>query len=149
MKRARYLVMFDSIFAGLLSLLGFLFGLLTITSAESGVAITFGWLQVILAVAMMFASHFIMRTAFRRGVALTPRDVASARGFRVVPLLLVGVVAAQFMTLLNLGTSGLASFGWDLTNNIVLPVFGVAIGWHLLTMLLLIRPGSAVDTSHG
>src|SRR5687768_10582518 len=122
MKRARWLVMFDSIFAGLLSLLGFLFGLMTISEAQ-GAAAGLGWLQVLMAIVMMFASHFIMRTAFRRGVALTPADVARAKGFRIVPVLLIGIIAAQWLAVRSLGTEGLGAFGWDLFLNIGVPMF--------------------------
>lgn len=144
MKRARWLVMFDSIFAGLLSLLGFLFGVLTISEAE-GVAASLGWLQVILAVVMLFSAHFIMRTAFRRGVALTPADVARAKGFRIVPVLTVGTILAQWLAVGALGTEGLGAFGWDLFTNIAVPLFVASFVWHLMTVVLLHRAPAAVD----
>ena len=144
MKRARWLVIVDAILAGLLSLMGFLFGLFAVSVAETTLVGVLGWFQVALAVVMMFASHFTMRAAFRRGVVLTPRDVGRSKGLRLVPLLTTGALAAQLVIVQSLGAVGPGAFAWDLTNTIFLPLFFVSLLWHVLTLVLLHRPHQTV-----
>jgi hypothetical protein len=139
--------MFDATFAGFLSLMGFLFGLQIVSSPAGAPVAGFAWFQVLLAVAMMFSSHFIMRTAFRRGVALTPPDVARSIGLRIVPVLTTGIVVAQLLTLRSLGDTGLGAFGWDLTRNIVLPTYALSLIWHVGTIVILTRSGPTTDAA--